>query len=151
MSTYVPAAMTTTSPAGPSSQHHPHRPAAIGFNDVRASTSFQSFNGANEGGLGGGGGGGGGGISSLYSLTDAHCPAMTAESNNTNGDHLTSNHRGQEMNRACHHLYWSRPLPRMPSVIGNGDSPAIANLPVRMSSNNQGSGYLRFTSYFINS
>lgn len=134
MSTYVPAAMTTTSPAGTSSQQHPHRPTAIGFNDIRASTSFQSFNGAiNENGLGGGG------VSSLYSLTDTHCPA---ESNNTNVDHLTTNHRGQEMNRACHHLYWSRPLPRMPSV--NGDSPAIANLPVRMSSNNQGSGYFIF-------
>ncbi len=161
MSTYVPAAMTT-SPGSSNQQHHhqqQHRPSAIGFNDVRASSSFQSFNG---------GGGEGSvsvasGVPSLYSLSDAHCSTSvammtTAEANGlgnaiSNGDHLAAAHR-QDMNRSCHHLYWSRPLPRMPSIIaanssgsdsGNNNSSSSQQqqqrlIPVRMPGNNiQGS------------
>lgn len=167
MSTYVPATMATSSPG--QSNHQQHRPAAtIGFNDVRTSTSFQSFNGG-----GGGGGndgearnriGGGGGVSSLYSLSDSHCPSpvtmMTAtDSGNSNPisniDQLSAAaHRQSEMMRGggggrlgggCHHLYWSRPLARTcmaPSVIGSSNSPASDSqlVSVRMPANtSQGS------------
>lgn len=155
MSTYVPAAMTTSSP-GLSNQHHQHqhRP-AIGFNDVRTSASFHSFNG------GGGGNSGetrnmsaGGGVSSLYSLSDSHCPSpvamMTADSNAiSNIDQIPGVHRQSEMTRpaagrgGCHHLYWNRPVPRLASsAIGSSNNPNSENqlMSVRMPANNsQGS------------
>ena len=160
MSTYVPAAMTT-SPGSSNQQHqHQHRPSAVGFNDVRPSSSFQSFNsgGVGEGSVSGVGGGVVSVVPSLYSLSDAHCSTsvamMSAEANGlgsaiSNGDHLSAAHR-QEMNRSCHHLYWSRPPPRMPSVISSnspGDSSSSNRqqhqqhlIPVRMPGiNNQGS------------
>ena len=159
MSTYVPAAMTT-SPGSSNQQHqHQHRPSAVGFNDVRPSSSFQSFNsgGVGEGSVSGVGGGVVSVVPSLYSLSDAHCSTsvamMSAEANGlgsaiSNGDHLSAAHR-QEMNRSCHHLYWSRPPPRMPSVISSnspGDSSSNRQqhqqhlIPVRMPGiNNQGS------------
>lgn len=151
MSTYVPAAMTTSSP-GLSNQHHQHqhRP-AIGFNDVRTSASFHSFNG------GGGGNSGetrnmsaGGGVSSLYSLSDSHCPSpvamMTADSNPiSNIDQISGVHRQSEMTRpaagrgGCHHLYWNRPVPRLASsAIGSSNNPNSENqlMSVRMPANN---------------
>ena len=156
MSTYVPATMATSSP-GQSNHQHQHRPAAtIGFNDVRTSASFQSFNGGvgndsetrNRNG----------GVSSLYSLSDSHCPSpvamMTGADSNpiSNIDQLSATHRQQsEMIRGgrlggggCHHLYWSRPLPRncmAPSVIGNNNPRSDSQLvSVRMPGNtSQGS------------
>lgn len=154
MSTYVPAAMTTSSPGLSNQLHqHQHRPAtAVGLNDVRTSASFHSFNGN-------GGNGGetrsmsaGGGVSSLYSLSDSHCPSpvamMTTDSNPlTNIDQISGPHRQSEMIRAggrggCHHLYWSRPLPRIASsAIGsNNQSSENQLMSVRMPANNsQGS------------
>ncbi|XP_057371685.1 uncharacterized protein LOC130692555 [Daphnia carinata] len=149
MSTYVPAAMTTSSP-GLSNQHHQHqhRP-AIGFNDVRTSASFHSFNG------GGGGNSGetrnmsaGGGVSSLYSLSDSHCPSpvamMTPDSNPiSNIDQISGVHRQSEMTRpaagrgGCHHLYWNRPLPRLASSVIGSNNPNSENqlMSVRVPTN----------------
>ncbi len=158
MSTYVPATMATSSPG---QSNHQHRPATtVGFNDVRTSTSFQSFNGGgindvearNRSG----------GVSSLYSLSDSHCPSpvamMTAADSSSsnpisNIDQLSAAaHRQSEMMRGgggrlggCHHLYWSRPLARncmAPSVIGSGNSPGSDSqlVSVRMPANtSQGS------------
>jgi hypothetical protein len=151
MSTYVPATMATSSPG---QSNHQHRPATtIGFNDVRTSTSFQSFNG---GGNDGEARSRSGGVSSLYSLSDSHCPSpvamMTAADSNpiSNIDQLSAAHRQSEMMRGggrlggCHHLYWSRPLARTcmaPSVIGSNSPGSDSQLvSVRLPGNtSQGS------------
>lgn len=155
MSTYVPATMAASSPG--QSNHQQHRPAAtIGFNDARTSTSFQSFNGGGNDGEARNRSGGGG-VSSLYSLSDSHCPSplamMTAADSGSNPisniDQLSAAaHRQSEMMRGgggrlgggCHHLYWSRPLARTcmaPSVIGSSNSPASDSqlVSVRMPAN----------------
>ena len=135
MSTYVPTAVTTSSP-GLSNQQH--RPTTMGFNDVRASSSFQSFNSGVADGLIGSGVVNG--VSTLYSLADTHYP--TVAMSDSNGPGSTSHEHGQEMNRSCHHLYWSRPGVRMPSTV-NGHSIARESqqhsLPSRIANTPQGS------------
>lgn len=157
MSTYVPATMAASSPG--QSNHQQHRPAAtIGFNDARTSTSFQSFNGGGNDGEARNRSGGGG-VSSLYSLSDSHCPSplamMTAADSGSSSNPISNidqlsaaAHRQSEMMRGgggrlgggCHHLYWSRPLARTcmaPSVIGSSNSPASDSqlVSVRMPAN----------------